>query len=186
MFLLPFKGREQRGLSAPRQAAGEGTAAVLGPRPSSPTHPCERPTTPPPALQERQPGLSQPPPAPCPGCLGGPSGPAPPEPPPPHSCPRPEGKCVGGRGMGWGPAGERAALHVVPARLGMCVSEGLWVLQCGHGVRGGPPSGESPVSSGHEAVPLFIRSFVHSFKQSILSCHHGSRPARTGRHHPLM
>lgn len=48
MFLLPFKGREQRDLSVSGQAAGKGTAAVRAADPPS-LHPCKHPSAQPPS-----------------------------------------------------------------------------------------------------------------------------------------
>lgn len=94
VFLLPFKGREQRDLSVPGQAAGKGTAAVGAVDPPS-LHPSEHPSTQPPCPtprpQEGQPGLSQPPPVAQPG------------PAPSHQLPQARGKvCVGGDWVGRG------------------------------------------------------------------------------------
>lgn len=112
MFLLAFKGREQRDLSVPGQAAGKGTAAVRAVDPPF-LHPRKHPSTQPPFPQERQPGLSQPPPV---ASLAQP---------PPTSCPRQERKCAW-VAAGWGGVqGEKVTLRVVVAVVATRLRGGL-------------------------------------------------------------
>lgn len=117
MFLLAFKGREQRDLSVPGQAAGKGTAAVraadppfLHPRQQ---HPSTQPPSPPgetawtfPASPSRQ------------------FGPA-----PSHQLPQAREKvCVGGA-AGWGGVqGEKVTLRVVVVAVATRLRGGAGLL----------------------------------------------------------
>lgn len=188
-FSYPLKAENKEAFLHPGRLWG-GDRSCTGPRPSSLPHPRERPTTPPTAPRETQPGLSQPPPGPCPHCLRGPSGPAPPQPPPPTSCPRPEGKGAWvGRWLGRELAGRQRLstwlAGVVMARQGVCPSScGLCPVVTGCVTASS--SGEWPVCRGsRQSLLLLLRSFIHSTNLDE-SCTPwaglgGSCPAEIGR-----
>lgn len=134
-FSYPLKAENKEAFLHPGRLLGRGPQLYRGRRPSSLPHPCERPATPPTAPQERQPGLSQPPPVPCPAVSLRPLWSCPtPAPTLPPAAPGGGKVCVGGGMDGWG--GGAARRQRLSTGLARVVTAWLDASQSSCGVRG--------------------------------------------------